>query len=385
MNSNKIISRKESVFCYSNISKGFGVLCVALKICGIDIFDFGNCKKVCSIVKFAFPLFLHMTAVYVISHVVMESLIFGVTFAFLFNCLLSLCIWYNTYHKRNQLRCLIIEFYKLEILFKKKNVSRCSIINLGLLLSFLTTFISAIGLTVFLDESSVAFRSYYFIKNVLDEHPNRNWLGGLVAECTFMTMYFMPAMGAVLCCAIYCKCSDLFEPFLEDLKRLSLSVPNRYALENLEIIHQHLYRLTYQVQNAIGNISFLVMFSQMLSMFVCLGNYILNHGSLSMSQIFELVPPLILNPLLLVSLVQCGSRISSQTAKTRYVLQRIRSRLVREVYGNSKSVELVEVMLNTTFPKMTAGGFVNFTPGLTLSAFGSLFSYGLLILSTRDR
>lgn len=375
----------ESIERYSNLSKGYGLLCVALKSCGLEIFDTGNCNKVYIILQFAIPFLIHMTAVYAIFNFASQGVMFGITYAFVFSCLLTLGIWYSTYHKRNQLRSLLIEFYKLEILLKKKNASRCSVINLGLLLSFLSTFISAVGLTVFLDESPVEFRVYYLMNNIFDEYPNQYLIGGAISQFTFLTLYALPALIAVLCCAIYCKCSDLFVPFLEDIKRLSLSVPNSYALENMEIIHQRLYKLTHQVQNVIGNISFLVLFSQMLSMFLGLGNYMTNRESLSVSQLCECVNSLILNPLLVVSLVQCGSKVSSQTAKTRYILQIIRSSLVRASRRDSKAVELVEVMLNTTFPNMSAGGFVNFRPGLTLSAFGSLFSYGLLILSTKDR
>lgn len=369
----------------SEISNEYGILSFILKIFGIEIFKGKKYTKMFSILKNVVPFLMYITVVYVAYQCIIGRTISGTALAFFISCALSLGIWHSIHRKRSSLCSLFIEFHKIEIRQKRKSKNRSSAINFALTFTLLTTFISALMCVIFLDNAGVYMKDYYSFNNISHEHWVRHFVRGIISQLTTVTQITLPAVATVLCCGIYYKCSDLFEPLIEDVKGYQLIVPCRYVVENLMHMHRDLYKLTHHVEVVIRRISFLILVSHMLSMYLGLSTYVLYNKSISTSKLFDSVSLILLSPTLVVAHVLCGSRVASQITKMQYNLQIIHYNLAKEDHKDWRALEMLKIMLSTSYTIMSAGGFVEFRAGLILSAFGSLFSYGLLILSIRER
>ncbi|GIX74674.1 uncharacterized protein CDAR_366231 [Caerostris darwini] len=79
-----------------------------------------------------------------------------------------------------------------------------------------------------------------------------------------------------------------------------------------------------------------------------------------------------------IGVILCASRISYQVFRVQTSLQ--------VMYNNKgtvepKSLQIVKDMLHVKFPEMTAYGMVKLKPALIVSSFGSVLTYGLLIMN----
>ncbi|KAG8182051.1 hypothetical protein JTE90_013981 [Oedothorax gibbosus] len=195
-----------------------------------------------------------------------------------------------------------------------------------------------------------------------------------------MTQITFPSIITILCCVVYHKCGDLFKPLLEQLEYYRVDKPRQYRMNLLLQKYQDLYKLAHLVEKTVKTISFMVLVSHMLNMYLNLANYVIGRD-FAIWEFAEFIPVTLLSPTLVVAIVLCGSRITNQVKAMQYHLQIILCDLNRAVHSDMETLKMVKIMLDIKFTTMSAGGMVQFTPGLVLTVFGSLLSFGLLMLN----
>ncbi|GIY29792.1 uncharacterized protein CEXT_780231 [Caerostris extrusa] len=90
--------------------------------------------------------------------------------------------------------------------------------------------------------------------------------------------------------------------------------------------------------------------------------------------ISELIFAVILN----VGVIMSASRISYQVFRVQTTLQVMHNKVGT---AEPKTLQIVKNMLEIKFPEMTAYGIVKLKPALIVSSFGSVLTYGLLVIN----
>ncbi|GFY59822.1 uncharacterized protein TNIN_178121 [Trichonephila inaurata madagascariensis] len=200
------------------------------------------------------------------------------------------------------------------------------------------------------------------------------------------TIFFnLPAVIAVLSGTIYYKLSDFLESLAVNVEQLQSSKnPKFNTILKLKEQYNLLYKSGTEIEKTLSSTSFLLLSSQWVNLFVILITFVvLDSNSFSSIHIWECIPRLILVPWIIVGVVLCGARVSSQIHRIQIGMQLIHNNLECNFETNRKTIQLVKSIMATDFPKMTAFGIFTIKPGLILSIFGSVLTYGLLVLSIK--
>ncbi|KAG8182050.1 hypothetical protein JTE90_013980 [Oedothorax gibbosus] len=323
---------------------------------------------------------MHITLAYVVYQFCVGYAIPATTIAYTCSCTIPIAIWYSSYGKRNLLRSLFVKFNRMKARRKNKSNYQPLVINIALSVTFLATFVPATVLAIFLFSSNKEATVFYSFNNISKQNQSRYLVSFTISNLFLMTQITFPSIITILCCVVYHKCGDLFKPLLEQLENYRVDKPRQYRMNHLLQKYQDLYKLTHQVEKTVKTTSFMVLVSHMLNMYLNLANYVIERD-FAIWEIAEFLPVTFLSPTLVVAMVLCGSRITTQVKEMQYHLQIILCDLKRAVNRDMETLEMVKIMLDTKFTTMSAGGMVQFTPGLVLSVFGSLLSFGLLMLN----
>ncbi|GIY57655.1 uncharacterized protein CEXT_487861 [Caerostris extrusa] len=79
-----------------------------------------------------------------------------------------------------------------------------------------------------------------------------------------------------------------------------------------------------------------------------------------------------------VGVIMRASRISYQVFRVQTTLQVMYNKVGT---AEPKTLQIVKNMLDIKFPEMTAYGIVKLKPALIVSSFGSVLTYGLLVIN----
>ncbi|GIY40010.1 uncharacterized protein CEXT_176921 [Caerostris extrusa] len=173
---------------------------------------------------------------------------------------------------------------------------------------------------------------------------------GFIILMTYSALLILPALMTILCGTVYYKVSDLFKGICDYLENLN-GISYKYS-EIFKLLE------TYN-----------------LLLHVCAGN---REGFFY--DFFSALVLLVLGSLIIIAVVLCASRISFQIRRFRSILQIIHNYMLRNEDSTFKTLQLIRTMMNMEFPRMTAGGILDLEPVLILSVFGSVLTYGLLII-----
>ncbi|GIY05746.1 hypothetical protein CEXT_580651 [Caerostris extrusa] len=94
-------------------------------------------------------------------------------------------------------------------------------------------------------------------------------------------------------------------------------------------------------------------------------------------------PTALMAPFYVIGITLCASRISSQVKNCNVCLQLLHDRLIYDTLVKGETLQLVKSMINRRFTSMSACS-VEFYANIILSIFGSLLTYGLLILNFKQ-
>ncbi|GBO31154.1 hypothetical protein AVEN_49229-1 [Araneus ventricosus] len=191
-------------------------------------------------------------------------------------------------------------------------------------------------------------------------------------------------MAAIFLGALYWKISNLLSDFngkLVTFEQIDFHYDNSIKLMNR---YNLLFHLVHSAEEALSSMSFLFLCSQWLNVYVALVGFLkMKNKSFSYALCWENITRLILGPIIVASVVACASRISLQIHRIRMNMQLIHNFLMKDSDSNHKTIQLVQYMKNTEFPHLTAFKIAELKPGLILTFFGSVLTYGLLILNIK--
>ncbi|GIY17691.1 uncharacterized protein CDAR_406621 [Caerostris darwini] len=195
----------------------------------------------------------------------------------------------------------------------------------------------------------------------------------------FVTLFIPPAIAALLSGTIYFKTSDLLGKVRENLANIKMDVLYYNEISKLSMNYNVLYLLAHEVEKEFSLTMFLLLCSHLFNLNTVLLSYILYAGellsySLACLMITELIFAVILN----VGVIMSASRISYQVFRVQTTLQVMYNKVGT---AEPKTLQIVKNMLDIKFPEMTAYGIVELKPALIVSSFGSVLTYGLLVIN----
>lgn len=367
--------------------KGYGMLRIALNMSGIVIFQRPSKKIIVKICMFIAPVIFHLFLLYIICAntylVARNKAPIEVLGSLTLMCVISIVLWHNVSRKRICIRNLIATMYEISNLHRKRKNCLERAINFLLAFFILIIVLSGISCTIFLTEPNFPYQDYFtFFLNI---SRNINLLIRMIfCQLFFSVIYLLPAVFAVLCIAVYYKFGDLLHSFCEDLEVFLHRTPHRRNVKKLMKMHKLLFQTCTDIEKIFSSTSLLIICSQIFCMYVGLFAFIIVPNKyMFKSTLMECVPSVSLAPVALISVVVSASKISKQSGRIRELLQLMYNNYIENAAIEKETKILLKAMLNTTFPTMTTYGLMELKPGLTLSIFGSLFTYALLILSVK--
>ncbi|GBM20920.1 hypothetical protein AVEN_120549-1 [Araneus ventricosus] len=382
---------------YSDNDCGF--LWYFIKFIGIDVLEDTHelpIREKCSMFKrfgnklleFLYPMILHFMQIYAIlglSVLLVHGMVnIKETLSFFLTNWLSLALWHDIRRKKKLIGKYILSGNNLLLSVKESKYVNI-VINLCLFLAVAIPIILGIFYTFVIAESSREYKIYYSIILTCESDTLSSVLvRNIMILITFSSHFMLPSMTAILLGSLYCKVSNLLTDFngkLVKFKQIdfhyddSLKLMNRYNL---------LFQLVHSAEQVLSSTSFLLLCSQWLNVYIVLVAFFkMKNESFSYALCWENITRLILGPIIVASVVACASRISLQSHRIRMNMQLIHNFLMKDSDSNHKTIQLVQSMTNTEFPHLTAFKIAELKPGLILTFFGSVLTYGLLVLNIK--
>ncbi|GFV68634.1 uncharacterized protein TNCV_2274971 [Trichonephila clavipes] len=229
------------------------------------------------------------------------------------------------------------------------------------------------------------YKTYYSFRIEFEENGINAFLVRIVfLILSFAILFAFPSGISILCCTVFYQISEAFSAFSEDIsnyhKRISSSSESIKLMKN----HHLLYSLIRNLEQVFSTIAFLLLCSQTLSMYIALSTYFATDAkAFTASLQWQSVPAMTVVPVCLISMTMYASKVSKEIETMQGNLQDIYNSSVRDSESYRKTLRIVRAMLKTKFPRLTAGSVFELKLGLILSVFGSLFTYGLLVINIK--
>ncbi|GFT24293.1 uncharacterized protein NPIL_161291 [Nephila pilipes] len=120
-------------------------------------------------------------------------------------------------------------------------------------------------------------------------------------------------------------------------------------------------------------------------MYIALSTYFATDSqAFTASLQWQSVPAMTVVPMSLIIVTMYASRVSKEVENMQENLQDLHNLLVCDLESCRKTLLIIRTMMETNFPSLTAGGVFELKRGLILSVFGSLFTYGLLVINIKS-
>lgn len=365
-------------------SSGYGVLCVFLDFIGIGIFKDRSrysiryaCKKI-----FAISLFITQACYLCASgrSIFRDISTIKLYGSFICISIIRFALWYDIYKKKATIKFFVIQFHRIRLLSGRKTRSLSFVINISLAIGISISFLSlAFHLWTL---SDISYREEILTFPITIENKIIERLVKITCSLLLIILFLAHFVFTIMCSSLYYKCSELLGDFGEDIAVAQCRELHHEEL--IELLQKQilLYRLTLAVDRGLSFTSLLLLCSQMLNMYVALASFVnLDGRTIAASTIWICTPSLTVTPCSVIGLTLSASRIQFKYKEIQVALQNLYHSLVSRKKVEWKSLIVVKGMLETSFPIMSASGIVELKPELILSVFGSLFTYGLLVLN----
>ncbi|GFU34085.1 uncharacterized protein NPIL_103921 [Nephila pilipes] len=238
----------------------------------------------------------------------------------------------------------------------------------------------------FLQKAPVNYQQYYGFFLSYDSYSSYTvLLWNITTQISFLCMFSFPSCISIVCCAAYYKSCKVFKGFSDVVADIHQGVLNRYKVSKWMNMHRLLYELAHATEKALSPISLLIFSSQCLFMYISLAYCIVfQFKDRYFAILWYVISSSVLPLFSVVGVILCASKISEEIVLIRTNLQLLYNTWVNESNADNKILLLMRTMITTKFPIMTVGNIMDLKLGLIFSLFGSLFTYGLLILSVTN-
>ncbi|GBM47368.1 hypothetical protein AVEN_66114-1 [Araneus ventricosus] len=204
-----------------------------------------------------------------------------------------------------------------------------------------------------------------------------------INQLIFAYQYAYPCIIAMVYNVLYYDFSEFLFRFHEKLLSLQKTL-NRNEIMVIAKAHCLFFETVHQIQDSTALICFFFLCSQMTVLYGTLSVFVLTKTEdISVPQICENVLIILLVPASIIRLVLSASRISEQNKKIQITILVLKDRLIRQSNTDLETVNQLNLMKERQFPVISAAGFAELSPKFMLSMFGSLFTYGLLIINLK--
>ncbi|GFQ96668.1 uncharacterized protein TNCT_559881 [Trichonephila clavata] len=224
-------------------------------------------------------------------------------------------------------------------------------------------------------------KQYYSFHLVLEETFAAILIRFVTIQLIFFYQFVFTCLVAVMCGTLYYSLSELFHLFKKDLQAAVVDSKNMTVKL---LYYAKLFKLANELEKTLSTTCCLFLCSQMISMYVSLATYVLLDAEhITPTIVWESVPQISLIPASVIGITFCASKITSQIKKCDICFQSLHDRLISQPKIDWKTLQLVKAMMKKHLPFMSACHIIKFTPTFIISVFGSLFTYGLLILNLK--
>ncbi|KAF8787300.1 hypothetical protein HNY73_008915 [Argiope bruennichi] len=204
-------------------------------------------------------------------------------------------------------------------------------------------------------------------------------------QLVFAYQYAYPCIIALICSVIFYDFSEFLSRFHEKLK-LQQKTFHRNEILVMSKLHSLLFETVHRVQSTMSLICYFFLCSQMTVLYGSLSVFVLTKTEdINVSQICENVLIIILVPSSIIALVMGSSRINKQHLKLQTTILVLKGKLMRQSQCDLDVLNQLNLWKEKSFPVISAAGFAELTPRFMLSMFGSLFTYGLLIINLKHK
>ncbi|GBM01916.1 hypothetical protein AVEN_269530-1 [Araneus ventricosus] len=309
-----------------------------------------------------------------------------VMISFLTTSLISVALWHDIRKKRNLIKKLILKCQQVASHLQATNQNLNPVINSTLVLAILIPALLAAFYGLIESETSVEYKMYYsFFLLLEDDSVTSVSIRTMIIFFSFFLAFTLPSLIGILVCRLYYIVGELFEDLHAKIKTVLKANSHHNEILNLFEFYCMLYKVAHKIERAISLTTFLLLCCQWLNTYIVLVSFFKMHSaSYTSTMYWESAYRLILSLLILVGIVLCACKISSHIQGIGKKLQLKLNTLESNAEGNHKSLQLVQTMLNMKFPQITAYGITVLNPSLILSFYGSILTYGLLMLNLRE-
>lgn len=296
----------------------------------------------------------------------------------------SVALWFNVYKKKKILKTIVIQFHRIALLSSRNLRSTNFVINIYFIILIVILILSANGHVTSLPQIASNNGEILTFLLVIENQNLKHIVRIISCSLLLINLAFISVFFAILCSSVYFKCSELLGIFCENIAYMQFREPLRLEVVNLLQKYRLLHRMTHDVEKGLSSVSFLILCSQMQKKEIALARSVdLGGKEVSASVIWITIPSVTVIPVSVIILTLSASRIGSKVQVVQFTLQSIYDSWICRDKVDRQSLEMVKNMMETYFPTMSAYGIVELKRGLVLSVFGSLFTYGLLVVNIK--
>lgn len=271
----KSCQKRKIKVCHNDILRKPKILLFLLRLTGTPIFD-DKSKEKFSIENFllkCFPIILHLKQVYILFAFSKTPIENEIIVPLIATSFLSVAIWHKVNWNRKSQRKIQIKFQKLEDRYKK-GVKQNIFINIYMIVTILTSCVSCTVSVIFMPEARYDYRGYFNLYlNIEESSIIVKYMRTITCLLFFFILFFYPSVIAGLCCSVYHQTSNSWANLITEIRYLQKRFPNRIEMVRIFKKQRVLYKLTRSVESELSVIVFLVLCSQILSLFLALATF----------------------------------------------------------------------------------------------------------------
>ncbi|GBO28839.1 hypothetical protein AVEN_212112-1 [Araneus ventricosus] len=379
-------------------------LWLILEIHGIDILKNSVHERTISKVLSKFcVVFMHLVQIYTICVSAILCFVMSLYDVFVCKILLSytvaaplpLILHYIIRSKNLLLHQLVDRYCRIHALQERnpKTETRKAVNFILFGIIFLCITLSSTSALTLPSDSPLKF--FYSFCDTFQEGTAAVFIRVLLTLLSFSYQYVYPGFVAVMCGVLFYEFSEIlfrYQKRLEARYATVLQYPSEFLnAENMDKMqadirmYTRLFETVHQLQGAVSLICFVFLCNQTIVMFCSLSDFVLTEEKyFSIPKICENTLIIALVPTSLLGISFCASRIRTHYENVQITLSLLIDALLEENKRYADIILSLNNMKKKSFPVLSACGIADLSPKFMIGLFGSIFTYGLLILNLKN-